>query len=112
VSAIPFPGTSLVHYRHLMTLASRVRAAFDEWSTTHTGYLIDSAIASYYSPRDSPEDVIVVLGLNERHSVRPSDVEELRSRIARIARSAGIEPVSITVRTLDSGIVAKAPTKK
>lgn len=64
MSAIPFLGASLLQYRHRMTLASRVRAAFDDWSTTHTGYLIDSAIASYYSPRDSREDVIVVLGLD------------------------------------------------
>ena len=94
-----------------MTLASRVRDAFDEWSTTHTGYLIDSAIASYYSPRGSPEDVIVVVGLDESHSVRPSEIKEFRNRMARIARIAGIEPVSITVRTLDSGIMAKAPVR-
>jgi len=105
VYATPLPVRYRLSTVVLMTLASRVRDAFDEWSTTHTGYLLDSAIASYYTPRGSPEGVIVVLDLDERHSVRPSEVKELRNRMARIARGAGIEFVSITVRTLDGGIV-------
>jgi hypothetical protein len=51
------------------------------------------------------DEVIVIVGLDESYSVDPSELSELRVRIARIARKAGIEPVSITVRNLDSTIV-------
>lgn len=88
-----------------MTLARRVRDAFTEWSTAHTGFRLDTSIVNFHTPRDSEEEVVVVIGLDDRHTVRPSELSELRYRIARIARRAGIGPVSITVRNLDSSIV-------
>lgn len=88
-----------------MTLARRVRDAFAEWSTSHTGFLLDTSIVNFSTSRNSENEVVVTIGLDDRHSVHPSELSELRDRIARISRKAGIAPVSITVRNLDSSIV-------
>jgi len=88
-----------------MTVARRVRDAFAEWSATHTGFLIDSSIVNFHAPRGADEEVVVIVGLDQRHSVDPAELGELRDRVSRVARKAGITPVSITVRNLDSTIV-------
>jgi len=88
-----------------MSTARRVRDAFAEWSATHTGVLLDTSIVNFHTPRDSDAEVVVILGLDESHSVHSAELSELRDRVARIAREAGIGPVSITVRNLDSSIV-------
>jgi len=88
-----------------MSIARQVRDAFAEWSATHTGVLLDTSIVNFHTPRNSDNEVVVILGLDESHSVHPSELSELRERVARIARRASIAPVSITVRNLDSSIV-------
>jgi len=71
---------------------------------SHTGFLVDSVIASWSSPKGRPDEVLVVVGL-EGHQVHPSELMELQRRISCITGAAGIETAGITVRTLDSGIV-------
>ena len=87
-----------------MNLAGRARQAFAEWSTSHTGFLIDTVIASWSSPKARPGEVLVVVGL-EGHQVHPSELAELHRRISHVTRREGIKVTGITVRTLDSAIV-------
>ena len=88
-----------------MTLARRVQDAFATWSSTHAGHLVDTAIVRFHTPRDAEREVVVIIGLDKSHSIQQWELSELRDRIARIVHRAGIAPVSITVRNLDSSIV-------
>jgi hypothetical protein len=51
VSATPFSLDPWLTNVSCMSLARRVRDAFGEWSTTHTGFLLDSSIVNFHKPR-------------------------------------------------------------
>jgi hypothetical protein len=85
-----------------MTLARDVRQAFSDWSLQHTSWMIDSLISNFYTPKNGPPDVVVIVvdvnsGLNAEEELRA-----LRERAQRIVDSALDEPVRIVVRTRDS----------
>ena len=88
-----------------MTLAGRVRHAYGDWTSRHTGWMIDGLILRFYSAKDAPpNEVIVVVGGDSDLDVE-SELRAMRAKIQRIARSALDEPVSIVVRTRDSRII-------
>jgi len=88
-----------------MTLAGRVRQAYDEWTSHNTGWMIDGLVLSYYSAKDAPlNEITVVVGIDSDLNVE-GELRDLRARIQTVCRSSLDEPVSIVVRTLDSGII-------
>jgi len=94
-----------------MTLAQEVRQAFVRWSENHTGWMIDSLISNFYTPKNGPPDVvIVVVSVSSELDVQ-GELEGLRRRVQRIADGAGIEPVSIVVRTRDLRLTIPAAMK-
>ena len=114
------PGTTLagrIRHRALLvlrrvqgagdpvSLAQEVRQAYADWSTRNTGWMIDSLIRNFYSPIDGPpHEVTVVVGIDSALYIE-HELRELRERVQEVAEDAGIDPVSIVVRTADSGIV-------
>jgi hypothetical protein len=89
-----------------MTLARHVRDSFADWNRTHTGRPIDTWVVNFYTPAGQPDDfVVIVVGL-EAHETSALTIRGLRTRIARMCRYYQVGPVTLTVRTLDSVIVA------
>jgi len=88
-----------------MTLAGRVREAYVDWSVRNTGWMIDAFIRDFHTPTGAaPDEVTVVVGIDSALYVE-HELRELRERVQEVAEDAGIAPVSIVVRTSDSGIV-------
>lgn len=88
-----------------MTLAQEVRQAFIAWSESHTGWMIDSLISNFYTPKNGPQDVVMaVVNVSSELNVQ-GELEGLRRRVHRIADGAGIESVRIVVRTRDSRMI-------
>jgi len=88
-------------------LAQKVRQAYADWSTRNTGWMIDTFIRNFYSPTGGPpHEVTVVVGIDSALYIE-HELRELRERVQGVAEDAGIEPVSIVVRTADSRIVIR-----
>ena len=63
-----------------MSHAQQVRQAYIDWSAHHTGWMIDTLIRNFYTPKDAPpEDVIVVVGIDSALYVE-HELRELRER--------------------------------
>jgi len=88
-----------------MIPARGVREAFDYWTRTHESRLLDDLVVNFYTPKDRPEDlVMVVVGL-EAAQTTVGEMRDLRNRIVRICRRFDVGPFPIEARTLDSLIV-------
>jgi len=88
-----------------MIPARGVREAFDYWTRTHESRPLDDLVVNFYTPKDRPEDlVMVVVGL-EAAQTTVGEMRDLRNRIVRICRRFDVGPFPIEARTLDSLIV-------
>ena len=85
-----------------MTLAREVRQAFSDSSVRHTGWMIESLTSNFYTPKNGPPDVVVIVfHVNSELNVE-EELRELRERVQRIVDSALDGQVRIVVRTRDS----------
>lgn len=69
-----------------MIPARGVREAFDNWTMTRESRALDDLVVNFYTPKDRPEDlVMVVVGLEAAQSA-VGEIRDLRNRIVRIRR--------------------------
>ena len=90
-----------------MTLARDVRQAFSDWSVRHTGWMIDSLISNFYTPKNGPPQVVVIVVDVNSELNADEELRDLRERVQRIVDSALDGPVRIVVRTRDSKLTVQ-----
>jgi hypothetical protein len=88
-----------------MSYPRRLRETVDYWIKTHPGSPIGDLAVNFFTPKDGPDDVVMVVIALEAGQTDMSQMREIRNSIAAIGRKGAVGPIVVAARTLDSEIV-------
>jgi hypothetical protein len=77
----------------------------DYWAQKHPDERLEELAVNFYTPKDAPENVVMVVIALDADDTDVASMRDLRNRLVRIARQGAVGDVVIDARTLDSEIV-------
>lgn len=78
----------------------------DYWAKKHPGDRLDELAVNFYTPKDGPENIVMVVIALDAQDTDVASMRDIRNRLAHIAREGAVGDLVIDARTLDSEIVA------
>jgi hypothetical protein len=88
-----------------MNYARRLRETVDYWAKTHPGSGLEELAVNFFTPKDGPDDVVMVAIALEAHQTSSAGMRDIRNTIAALGRRTAVGPIVVSARTLDSEIV-------
>jgi hypothetical protein len=91
-------------YGRGMNHARRLRETVDYWAKTHPTSGLEELAVNFFTPKDGPDDVVMVVVALEAPQTSSARMREIRNTIAALGRRAAVGPIVVSARTLDSEI--------
>jgi hypothetical protein len=88
-----------------MNYSRRLRETVDYWAKAHPGSGIEELAVNYFTAKDEPDDVVMVVIALEADQTDLPRMREIRNMIAAIGRKGAVGPIVVAARTLDSEII-------